>query len=194
MLANQINQGDHVAFFFKTKEEQLGTVIPFIAIGLEKNEQCLYIADANTPAEIRQQLQAYGVDVEAAKISGALSIVTKHETYLRHGSFEPHKMIIDLCSAVDDSVDDSVAAGFDGLRAAGELSWALDLPSALAQLVEYEERLDSYFYERFTALCQYDEARFPGALVERMKQLHPVVIADGKLRRKSLMTASKIAV
>jgi hypothetical protein len=68
------------------------------------------------------------------------------------------------------------------------------LPSALAQLVEYEERLDSYFYERFTALCQYDEARFPGALVERMKQLHPVVIADGKLRRKSLMTASKIAV
>ena len=190
MLANQINQGDHVAFFFKTKEEQLATVIPFIAIGLEKNEQCLYIANANTPAEIRQQLQAYGVDVEAAKKSGALSIVTKHETYLRHGSFEPHKMITDLCSAVDDSV----AAGFDSLRAAGELSWALDLPSALAQLVEYEERLDSYFYERFTALCQYDEARFPGALVERMKQLHPVVIADGKLRRKSLMTASKIAV
>jgi chemotaxis family two-component system sensor kinase Cph1 len=108
MLANQINQGDHVAFFFKTKEEQLGTVIPFIAIGLEKNEQCLYIADANTPAEIRQQLQAYGVDVDAAKKSGALSIVTKHETYLRHGSFEPHKMIIDLCSAVDDSVDDSL--------------------------------------------------------------------------------------
>lgn len=119
MLANQINQGDHVAFFFKTKEEQLATVIPFIAIGLEKNEQCLYIANANTPAEIRQQLQAYGVDVDAAKKSGALSI---------------------------------------------------------------------------TALCQYDEARFPGALVERMKQLHPVVIADGKLRRKSLMTASKIAV
>jgi len=187
MLANQIEFGDHAAFFYQTKEEQMATAIPFLAIGLQRNEQCLYIADANSPAEICRRFEAFGVDVTAAQKSGALSIVTKKETYLRHGSFEPHKMIIDLCSAVDAAVD----SGYVGLRATGELSWALDLPSALAQLVTYEEELDAHFYSRFTALCQYDQSRFPDYIAERMKQLHPVVVCGGKITRKSPPRNSK---
>ncbi|MFT3867554.1 MAG: MEDS domain-containing protein [Nibricoccus sp.] len=182
MPVKKIKRGDHAAFFFQTKEEQLATVIPFIAIGLERNEQCLYIADASSPAEICQKLQEFGVDVEGTTKRGALSVVTKHETYLRHGVFEPTKMIVDLCSAVDGAL----ASGFNGFRAAGELSWALDLPSALAQMVSYEEELDAHFYLQFTALCQYDASRFPGYLIDRMKRLHPVVICDGKLNRKKV--------
>ncbi|MFT3781798.1 MAG: MEDS domain-containing protein [Nibricoccus sp.] len=180
MPVRKIKRGDHAAFFFQTKEEQLATVVPFIAIGLERNDQCLYIADANSPDEICQRLQEFGVDVDGAKKRGALSVVTKHETYLRHGVFEPTKMIVDLCGAVDGAL----GSGFAGLRAAGELSWALDLPSALAQMVTYEEELEAHFYSRFTALCQYDASRFPMHLVDRMKRLHPVVLCDGKLNRK----------
>ncbi len=77
---DQIELGDHVAFFYRTKAEQLETVIPFIAIGLERNERCLYIAEDHTPAEICQHLHAFGVNVPEVQKTGALSVVTKHET------------------------------------------------------------------------------------------------------------------
>ena len=181
-MIDQIELGDHVAFFYRTKAEQLETVIPFIAIGLERNERCVYIAEENTPSEICQHLQEFGVNVLEVQKSSALNIVTKHETYLRHGAFQPNKMIEDLCDSVQSALD----AGFTGLRAAGELSWALDLPSALIQMVKYEEELDEHFHSKFAALCQYDESRFPPYLIERMESVHPISFRDGKLMRKSL--------
>jgi hypothetical protein len=179
-MINQIELGDHVAFFYRTKAEQLEAVIPFIAIGLERNERCMYIAEENTPAEIHQHLREFGVDVLEAEKSGALNLVTKRETYLRHGAFQPHKMIEDLCDAVQSALD----SGFTGLRAAGELSWALDLPSALIQMVKYEEELEEHFHSKFAALCQYDESRYPAYIIERMKSVHPINICGGKLTRK----------
>ena len=89
-------------------------------------------------------------------------------------------MIEDICAAVDASV----AAGFMGLRAAGELSWALDLPSALAQIIQYEEELDEHFYSKFAALCQYDESRYPAYIFEHVKRLHPVILSGGQVIRK----------
>ena len=180
MSVEQIGLGDHAALFYRTRTEQLEIVIPFMAIGLERNERCLYIAEDNTTSEICQHLQDYGVDVPAAQKRGALSVVTKHETYLRHGCFQPDKMIDDICHAVDAALD----AGFMGLRAAGELSWALDLPSALAQIIQYEEALDDHFYSKFAALCQYDESRYPAYIFEHMKRLHPVIVSGGKVIRK----------
>lgn len=180
-MIDQITLGDHVAFFYRTKTEQLKTAIPFIAIGLERNEKCLYIAEESSLAEICRYLQDFGVNVQEAKQRNALTVVTKHETYLRHGSFQPDKMIGELCDEVQSALD----MGFTGLRAAGELSWALDLPSALVQMVQYEEELDEHFHSKFAALCQYDESRFPAHIIERMESVHPITLRDGKLTRKS---------
>lgn len=180
MSVDQIQLGDHAALFYRTRAEQLSAVIPFIAIGLERNERCVYIAEDNTISEICRHLQEFGVDVAKAQKSGALKVVTKHETYLRHGVFQPDKMIDDIRDAVQASVDD----GYAGWRASGELSWALDLPSALAQMIQYEEALEERFHSKFTALCQYDESRYPAHIVEHMKRLHPVVVSGGGLVRK----------
>lgn len=189
-MINEIELGDHGALFYRTKEEQLDIIIPFLALGLQRNERCLYIAEDNTTAEICARLQASGVDVREAYHRGALSVVTKRETYLRHGVFQPDKMIHDLCDAVQGAVD----AGFAGLRGAAEMSWSLDLPSALAQIVEYEEAVEEQFYAKFAVLCQYDESRFPAHIVKRMKELHPVVVCGGQLIRRPSTRGLKAAV
>jgi len=181
MMIDEIELGDHAALFYRTEEEQLHIVIPFMAIGLERNERCLYIAEDHTPSEIYRKLEEFGVDVHHARENGSLNVVTKHETYLRHGAFEPDKMIVDLCNAVQEAVD----SGFTGLRACGELSWALDFPSALAQMIKYEEELEEHFHSKFAALCQYDESRYPVSIIEQMKRLHPVVVRGGEVLRKS---------
>jgi hypothetical protein len=178
-VIEQLRAGDHIALFYKSKGEQFACAIPYLQIGLERGERCLYIADDNSVALVRRRLQEAGVDVDGAERSGALQVVTKHETYLRHGIFEPAKMIGDLRR----EVEESLAAGFTALRASGEMTWALDLPSSLARLMEYEADLHAQLPEKFLGLCQYDESRFPENVISGMIEIHPIVIARGQLVR-----------
>jgi chemotaxis family two-component system sensor kinase Cph1 len=175
----KLGMGDHVAYFFRSNSERLSFVIPYIAIGLTRNERCLYIADDNSVPSIYRLLQQAGVDVDDAQKRGALSVITKRETYLRHGVFEPEKMITDL----NNEVKYSLEHGFAGLRASGEMSWALDLPSALARLIEYEEKLQATWPAEFGGVCQYDQTRFAAPLIERMKRIHQIYVEDGKIIR-----------
>lgn len=176
-ICQQLQAGDHIAFFYRSKAEQFACVLPYIATGLQRHERCLYIADDNSVPMILRRLKETGIDVDDAHDRGALKVVTKRETYLRHGVFEPEKMIDDLRGAVSDAQ----AAGFTALRASGEMTWALDLPSAVARLLEYEVSLEEEFQSHFLAMCQYDETRFPANVISEMIHLHPTVIARGRL-------------
>lgn len=183
-VAEQLQLGDHVAMFYRTKAEQLAFLIPYIKIGLSRNERCLYIADQNSTSWIIRKLQEAGVPTDEAFSTGALQVVTKQETYLRHGIFEPHKMISDLQHEVQVSLD----KGYKGLRATGEMTWALDLPSSLARLCEYEADLHARFPSEFIGLCQYDETRFSKAIIDRMTEIHPTIIRNGKLIKHSALS------
>ncbi|HEX4120746.1 MAG TPA: MEDS domain-containing protein, partial [Verrucomicrobiae bacterium] len=152
-MKDQLKLGDHAALFFKANEERLGYAIPYLIEGLQQNERCLYIADENTVFEVLVRFHQAGVNVRDLQKKGALTVLTKRETYLRHGPFEPEKMIVDLHSEVKYSLEHA----FSGLRSTGEMSWALDLPSALGRLIEYEEKLHQRWPAEFGALCQYNE-------------------------------------
>lgn len=177
-----LRAGDHAAFFYRTRAEQFAVIVPFMAIGLKRGERCLYIADDNSVETVAGELEKGGVNVEGALRSGALTITTKHTTYLRHGIFEPAKMTEDLIR----EVEETVRAGYSALRAAGEMTWALPLPSALAQLSDYEVRLHASHPGQFVSLCQYDEHGFSERTVSDMIRIHPVVIARGRLLQNRL--------
>lgn len=176
-IMENLRAGDHAAFFYKSRAEQFAVIVPFIAIGLKRGERCLYIVDDNSVAMMINEFEKGGIDVKSAQKSGALTIATKHETYLRHGLFEPAKMTEDLIH----EVWESLRMGYSALRAAGEMTWALPLPSALAQLSDYETRLHARFPAQFLGLCQYDERGFNERTIADMIRIHPVVIARGRL-------------
>jgi len=182
--AEQLGLGDHVAFFFKRNEDRLSFVIPYMIEGLRNNERCVYVADENTVPEILLEFRKAGVDIDASSASGALSVVTKHDTYLRHGIFDPEKMIADL----DGDVRYALQHGFSGLRITGEMSWALDLPSALSRLCEYEQELYRHWPAQLAGLCQYNESLFPSDVIERMAKCHCVVVRDGTIVRNHSMS------
>lgn len=178
-IVEQLGAGDHVAFFFKSNEERLSFVIPYMIDGLRNNERCVYVVDENTVPEILVEFSKAGIDVDASTASGALSVVTKHDTYLRHGIFDPAGMIADL----DRDVRFALQHGFSRLRVTGEMSWALDLPSALSRLCEYEQELYRHWPAQLAGLCQYDETLFPSDVIERMANCHCAVVRDGNLVR-----------
>ena len=178
-IVEDLSLGDHIAFFYRDDAEQLQVIMPYVKHGLESNQRCLYIAEDNNVSSILCNLQEAGVNVEEQQSRGALVVRTKGETYLRHGVFEPGRMIAEL----KEEVRKSLSMGFAGLRATGEMTWALDLPSALCCVLDYELRISADYPSEFMALCQYDETRFARTTVDAMAEIHPVVIRRGELRR-----------
>jgi chemotaxis family two-component system sensor kinase Cph1 len=176
-LIEQISPGDHCALFFQTRVEQFHWVCPFIASGLRRAERCLYIAYENSVPLVMSKLTEAGIPVVEAQARGALHILTKQQSYQKHGMFEPARMVDDLAAEVDRALAD----GFAGFRATGEMTWAGETPEALLQLREYEAKLHRSFRSRLTGLCQYDETRFSPSLLSDMIRIHPKIIAKGRI-------------
>lgn len=171
-----IGSGDHAALFYRTRAEQFASAIPYIQIGLARGERCYYIADTNSLVLVLQAMEEAGIDVAKEQATGALTVATKHETYIKHGIFEPEKMIADLKSEVIKSLE----MGYPALRATGEMTWALELPSALEQFYHYETLLDREFPSRLVGLCQYHEPSFEPKLLAHIIRTHRKVIIGGR--------------
>lgn len=167
---------DHFAHFYDDQADQFATAIPFIQEGIERGERCIYIAADNTVDEVLGAMRARGVDVDAARDSGTLSVYTAEETYRRTGEFDPEAMNDFWKETLEDATEDE----FAGIRAAAEMTWALDAPDLdLSNLCEYEELLNPlYDGDEYTVLCQYNRSRFPADILHEVLETHPYLISD----------------
>lgn len=164
---------DHLCLIYESREEQLAAVMPFMRIGLERGERCVYIADDNTVATVIEAMRAEGIDVDVALDSGALSVITKHETYLKEGRFDPEWMI----NFLKESAAVAKADGYSALRATGEMTWMLGGEPGVERLMEYEAKLN-YFLPEYDclAICQYNRERFSPKTIIDVIHTHPLVI------------------
>lgn len=167
---------NHLCLIYKTQEEQFAAVFPYIKNGLERGEKCVYIADDNTVQVIFTGMLAAGLDIEAALSSGKLSIVSKMETYLKQGSFDPDRMIAFLKHATDEAK----AMGFSALRVTGEMTWVLGGDPGTERLMEYEAKLNHFLPENDAlAICQYNYNRFSPEVIKDVLSTHPIIIYGG---------------
>ena len=171
---------DHSCLIYETIEEQLAAVIPYIKIGLEKGEKCVYIVDESTAQLIKEELAKTGVDVVRYETSGALVIASKRETYLREGHFDPETMIDFLKAATEEAKD----SGFSALRVTGEMTWALGSEPGVERLMEYENKLNYVLPEYdLVAICQYHKQKFDPAIIQNVVNVHPLVIYRNRVWR-----------
>ncbi|MBU0485306.1 MAG: MEDS domain-containing protein [Proteobacteria bacterium] len=167
---------DHLCLIYDNREEQFAAVMPFIRIGLERGEKCIYAADDNTAEMVMTGMQAVGIGVEAALASGQLAIVSKRESYLREGFFDPDHMIDFLQQAADEADK----TGFSALRVTGEMTWMLGGDPGVQRLMEYEAKLNYFFpANRALAICQYARRRFSPEVIKDVIATHPLVIHGG---------------
>ncbi len=167
---------DHLCLIYETQEEQFSAVIPYVKIGLERGEKCLYVVDDNTAAMVIDGLKSAGVEVETAVESGQLAIVSTQNSYLKQGYFDPDWMIGFLTRVAKEAK----AAGFPALRVTGEMTWVLSGDPGTERLMEYEAKLNYFFPENDAlAICQYNRNRFPPEIIKNVISTHPLVICGG---------------
>lgn len=176
-----IAHGHHVCGLYESRAEQEELFAEFVRAGLSRGERVRCVVHQTPPDELLEWLAADGVDA-----NGALDVVSSTESYLLDASFDPDRMAARLHGAIDEAL----AAGFNGFRVAGEMSWALDAGILGAGRLEaYEARMVEVVAARpAAALCLYDRRRFDEAQSGAAVGLHdgvarlPTVSEDGQLR------------
>ena len=168
----RVKPGDHICAIYGSADELAQTVADFLADGLRKSERCWYLPAADNPNAVRAALSTRQVDIARAMERGALSILSSNATYRVRGDFDPEETMAVFSNAIEQALAD----GFNGFRAAADMSWALDLDHGAERLITYEALLRSLFSSaRATGLCLYDRDRMPLSVIDGALCTHPVV-------------------
>jgi chemotaxis family two-component system sensor kinase Cph1 len=165
---------DHLCLFYTSRAEQLAAVVPFIDSGLKRGERCVYIADENPMATI-EAFRSAGVSVDDAIRVGALTILTKWNTYLRTGIFVPQAML----EYLQEQVAAAMIAGFGALRVTGEVNW-IQTTLEGTRFLEYEAELNGVIPETgLLAMCQYHWDCVRPEMMLGILDTHPWIVQKG---------------
>ena len=168
-----LGHGAHACLLYDSLESQMRAIAPFVRCGLAQRERCFYIADDRTANRALDELSRRGVDTEDGIRRDALVMLTTRDLYLHDGKFDSRSMI----GFLRDTLEESLAAGFVGIRLTGEMTWALGSDVTAAELIEYEARLNQFLLgTRILGICQYDTHRFPAAVVRDVLRAHPIAV------------------
>ena len=174
-VVGKIGLHEHLCLMYSTQEEQFSATIPFLKIGLERGEKCIYIADTNATATVANALRVEGIDVDAAIRRGSLTI-TGREIYPETTNFDPDRMIEFLGGALNAAK----SAGYAALRVTDEMTWVTRIDPRPEQLIEYEAKFNHFLRDYdVLGICQYDRKLFPPEVLLEIIRTHPTVVCDG---------------
>lgn len=167
----------HICNIYRDRKEQFSLIADFMLDGLKRKYKCIYIVDENTKDGVLSALKEMEGSVDDS-ILDKLIFLTKEDSYLKGGSFDPDRMI----KLLKDTQDAALAEGYPILRLTGEMTWIFSKLPGVEKLLEYEAKLNYFFpNSKTTAICQYNENKFDAKTLMGVLNTHPVVGIYGKL-------------
>lgn len=169
-----IGHGDHCCLLFSSPEEQAKATVPYLILGLERNERSVFVGAEASIDRIRRGLTERGVSVDAETRSGRLMLSSGRE-YLDGGRFSTEKML----SFLQQAYDSALAAGYGGLRASGDVSWQIGPDQDYKDILYYEALLDVFFLgKRMVGLCGYPKDLCPPGVLAGILNAHRIAAID----------------
>jgi hypothetical protein len=173
-----LGEARHVCAFFRDADEEYRALLPFIVSGFECGDRAVHVIRPDRRRDHLKRLAAAGIDSTAAQESGQFELRTSTETYLRDGRFDQDRML----DAFEQMASGSARGGFPVSRIVCHMDWAVDGRSHIAELLEFESRVNGVWLRHDDAvICVYDLTKFGGETVIDMLRTHPVVIVGGIL-------------
>jgi len=176
MLA--LKHGQHLCLIYQEDPlEQVPALLPLISQGLDRNEQCIYIAGDATLQGLAESLTAYRGDVASHQERGALKLWRLHE-WRQAGSPDS----AGKAQGVRAIIDSALADGFSGVRLCVEINSILS-PDVQAELRDWEATIDEVLSPTApaTIVCQYSRSRFAPAVIEAALSTHRVAIVGQEI-------------
>ena len=172
----RLKSGVHSCSLYESEAEHQAQVVAFINDGFRKGEKVVYAVDAEIPDRVLGYFSQQGRGVGPFVKSGQLEIHSTSSIYAPSGAFDNAHMIARLKILLDHTLKE----GYTGLRATGEMSWALRGWPGSDRLLEYEIKLNSLIAgSKCLALCQYHVPAFKASLLRNIRASHSVVLEKG---------------
>ncbi len=159
---------DHACLIPESDEHLWEVTARWIALGLSAGDRVLYSED-DTADVLLGRLSDDRVDVDDALTDGRLTIVPTETTRALLA------LPLDVMeSTLHEIIDETAAAGWPGLRIAGESGTGLLLAHGLDKLVAYEQLVNRVLGASPTTrmLCRYDGRHFDERAVAAMRHVH----------------------
>jgi signal transduction histidine kinase/CheY-like chemotaxis protein len=143
--------GTHFWQFFQTAQDLIDVLGPYFKRGLEQNERCVWItSEPLRAAEATAAILKAAPGLEQYLQRQQLTILDSCQWYTVSGKFEPDRALRGLFEAEQSAL----ARGFDGLRAAGNVSWVDK--DVWNDFTAYEATLNRLIRgHRIIAVCNY---------------------------------------
>jgi len=150
----------------------------FIQQGLENNEKCVMATDAYSHDSIVADFEEKGLKAGEYIENGRLVLLDVTESYSASSGFDPDHTV----RIWQNLIDQAVSQGFNGLRAAGEATFAMEDTVSGENLICYENLInrDLFPYYPFTSLCVYDKNRYPAHIIKAAITAHPNLIYNDR--------------
>src|ERR1700722_17346236 len=173
-LAEQIESlelGDHVCVISHGESLTRSVIVPFVRRCLARKEMCFYAIGKRAVEDIEAELTQAGIDVQAARAQGALTLLESHE-FMPLDKFEVSAFI----ALFGVRTQAALNAGFYGVGFAVEMTWGRELGVAHDVLIEIERRLNTEFFPNSPAcaLCIYDRQLLSEEHPQAALRSHPL--------------------
>jgi hypothetical protein len=180
LAGSQLGETRHVCAFFNSEEEEYRVLLPFIKDGFECGDKAVHVVNPDQHRDHLQRLAAVGIDPAAAQQNGQFELLTNTEAYLRDGRFDQDRML----EAFEQLASGNAKGGFPLSRIVCRMDWAVQDPSHIDNLVEFESRVNDVWRRHDDAvICTYHLSKFGGDTVVDIMRTHPMVIIGGILQQ-----------
>ncbi|MGH9919433.1 MAG: MEDS domain-containing protein, partial [Nitrososphaerales archaeon] len=169
--------GTHGVLIYDSAQNKQEVLFGHLAHG-KADSKLVYVCSEERPAQIREEMDAYGLDVDGLVGRDRLTISNFEEVYIGKDD------IVDIPRIIDGFAKASWSCSKQGLgfRAAAEMSGFFRRGKAV-ELIEYERALGKKFYFPGMGVCAYNvvEMQSAGCLDILMPLLsaHGLVILTG---------------
>ncbi|MFD1605431.1 MEDS domain-containing protein [Flavobacterium artemisiae] len=172
----------HICGFFDSKEQQYEVIVAYILEGLQANDKVINILEVNRHGEHCRCLAENGISIAEKLASGQLEVLASENTYVKDGKFAAERMY----QMLEQNLLSASRAGYESVRACGDMVWALKNLPGTDELLEYEASLNLLTPKHAVSLiCMYDVNSFSSNTLSDILLTHPYVIKDGKISKNT---------
>ena len=156
---DRLRPGDHACVMVDDERYRRSALTAYIGAGLRDNDRILYFGPGGDELGFAD-----------ARERGQLRLSTAEQSYLASGRFDPEATM----AGWRDETALARAAGYRGLRAIGDMSWAVRPVPGADRLAWYEANVNRVFADGDAmAICLYDRRLFEPDQLRRLTWSHP---------------------
>ena len=169
--------GTHICQIFSDDDERNGALIAFLLAGMEDGERAACFSEHLDTGILGAALRGSGLDLDALKRDGRLTLSGVREVYFADDRFDPDRML----GMLTDYYEDALKAGHHA-RVIGEMSPEIGQMEGGHRLMEYECRVSLLLQQKpITTVCQYEASGFDGATIMDVLRVHPMMVVQGEV-------------